>query len=594
VPSDRPWAPFFAYDPARRGQVEFADAVYWAAKEGRSVVINAPSGFGKTAACLAALLPFVKGGRRLIWAARTHREAERVIEELKLINAKRSAGVNAVAVMGRSEMCPLIPPSEYGPDEAAFYCREVRATCKYYKHFLSFSAPAEWCMTGVEVHKYALSREACPYFVQRALTRLSQVVALSYQLALQGLHTYFKEVELANAITVFDEVHNLPQLMREAGSEQLTAKSVEQALREAKGKPVLTGFLEGLLTILEGYGEERVEDVASFTAKLKSLSPLPLVELINVMRFEGEVVRKALMLQGKRPRSSLHRVASFLKLVAEGLKGYALVASKKGVKLIRLELPRPQCAFIGFSGTADPALAEELYAEYANLDSIAARPSARVFVLTDVSTTFEERSGDMYKRYVEWLKLMPERTGIFTASFDVLKGLLEAGVEKELTPTFVEREGMTSRENEALIKKFKEQGGYYLGVCGGRASEGVDYPQGLMKAVYIVGVPFEEPSPSLNALINYYRWERYFGDERKAKVTAYLMPALRKAAQAAGRPFRSPEDKGVVVLGDKRFTALRRYLPAWLRSFKTVSYEERGTLTKAVEETLNVKRLTSP
>jgi len=591
VPSDRPWAPFFAYDPARRGQVEFADAVYEAVKGGRSVVINAPSGFGKTAACLAALLPFVKEGRRLIWAARTHREAERVIEELKLINAKKSVSVNAVAVMGRSEMCPLIPPSEFSSDEAAFYCREVRAACKYYKHFLSFSAPAEWCMTGGEVYKYALSREACPYFVQRTLTRLSQLVALSYQLALQGLHTYFKEVELNSAIMVFDEVHNLPQLMREAGSAQLTTKSVEQALREAEGKPVLTGFLEGLLGLLEGYGEERVEDAAGFTAKLKSLSPLPLVELINVMRFEGEVVRKALMLQGKRPRSSLSHVASFLKLVVEGLRGYALVVAGRSVKLLRLELPRPQSAFIGFSGTADAVLSEELHAEYVNLDSIAARPSARVFVLTDVSTTFEERSGDMYKRYVEWLKLMPERTGVFCASFDVLKGLLEAGVEKELTPMFIEREGMSSRENEMLIRRFKEQGGFYVGVCGGRASEGVDYPQGLMRAVYIVGVPFEEPSPSLNALINYYKWEHYFGDEHKAKLTAYVMPALRKAAQAAGRPFRSPEDKGIVVLGDKRFTALKRYLPAWLRSFKTVNYEERYALTKAIEETLNVKSL---
>ncbi len=47
----------------------------------------------------------------------------------------------------------------------------------------------------------------------------------------------------------------------------------------------------------------------------------------------------------------------------------------------------------------------------------------------------------------------------------------------------------------------------------------------------------------------------------------YVLPALKKASQAAGRPIRTLEDHGAIVFLDYRFATqyCQRYLPLWIR-----------------------------
>lgn len=51
----------------------------------RNLCFDAPTGFGKTAIILTVLLPLQ---HPIIWAVRTGNEADRPIEELKVINTK--------------------------------------------------------------------------------------------------------------------------------------------------------------------------------------------------------------------------------------------------------------------------------------------------------------------------------------------------------------------------------------------------------------------------------------------------------------------------------------------------------------------------
>ena len=72
---------YFPYK-LREGQSDIISFVEAEVKR-RDVVVSAPTGFGKTAAILAALLPAaVKEGRRILWAVRTGTETDRPIEEL--------------------------------------------------------------------------------------------------------------------------------------------------------------------------------------------------------------------------------------------------------------------------------------------------------------------------------------------------------------------------------------------------------------------------------------------------------------------------------------------------------------------------------
>ena len=71
---------------------------------------------------------------------------------------------------------------------------------------------------------------------------------------------------------------------------------------------------------------------------------------------------------------------------------------------------------------------------------------------------------------------------------------------------------MTSKGNEKMVQDFKARGDHggavFLGVQGGRTSEGVDFPGNQMNSVLVVGVPYAEPTPRVKAQIDYY--ERRF------------------------------------------------------------------------------------
>ncbi|MHA2186807.1 MAG: helicase C-terminal domain-containing protein, partial [Candidatus Thorarchaeota archaeon] len=120
--------------------------------------------------------------------------------------------------------------------------------------------------------------------------------------------------------------------------------------------------------------------------------------------------------------------------------------------------------------------------------------------------------------------------------------------------------------NDKLIEDFKNRGeiggAVLLGVQGGRNSEGGDFPGSTMESVIVVGVPYARPTPRMEALIAYFN-QRFNG---RGRDYAYVLPAMTRAVQAAGRPVRRLDDKGAIIFLDQRFATpyLRRFMPSWL------------------------------
>lgn len=189
------------------------------------------------------------------------------------------------------------------------------------------------------------------------------------------------------------------------------------------------------------------------------------------------------------------------------------------------------------------------------------------------------------RRIGEVVKSTPANTGIFAASFDVLNALVDAGLEQTLTkPLFQEHRGMSSRANEKIVAQFKacaeNDGAVYLGVQGGRSSEGVDFPGNQMNSVIIIGVPYAEPTPRVKAQIEYYE-KRFPGFGREY---GYVLPAMKKASQAAGRPIRTLEDRAAIVFLDYRFATsyCRSFLPLWVRADMKVLPDSGESLAKEI------------
>lgn len=120
-----------------------------------------------------------------------------------------------------------------------------------------------------------------------------------------------------------------------------------------------------------------------------------------------------------------------------------------------------------------------------------------------------------------------------------------------------------------------------LGVQGGRNSEGGDFPGSSMESVIVVGVPYARPTPRIEALIGYFD-KRFNG---RGRDYAYVLPAMTRAIQAAGRPVRGLDDKGAIILLDQRFATpyLRRFMPTWLDEVTNVLPNSPEIVGQAVE-----------
>jgi DNA excision repair protein ERCC-2 len=179
----------------------------------------------------------------------------------------------------------------------------------------------------------------------------------------------------------------------------------------------------------------------------------------------------------------------------------------------------------------------------------------------------------------------PANAGIFAPSFDVLNALVSEGLGEVLQkPLFREKRGMSSKANEKIVAKFKtyseHDGAVFLGVQGGRTSEGVDFPGDQMNSVVIVGVPYAEPTPRVKAQIEYY--ETRF--PQRGREYGYILPAMKKASQAAGRPIRTLEDRGAIVFLDYRFATryCKGFLPSWVSNGLKVLPERNEVLATEI------------
>jgi DNA excision repair protein ERCC-2 len=91
----------------------------------------------------------------------------------------------------------------------------------------------------------------------------------------------------------------------------------------------------------------------------------------------------------------------------------------------------------------------------------------------------------------------------------------------------------------------------------GTLAEGVSFDGDDARTVVVVGVPYPQLSERMDAVQDAYN--RAYSDSRRLRDAGWAyaveIPTIRKTRQALGRVIRSPEDFGVRVLADRRYTS---------------------------------------
>ncbi len=161
---------------------------------------------------------------------------------------------------------------------------------------------------------------------------------------------------------------------------------------------------------------------------------------------------------------------------------------------------------------------------------------------------------------------------VYFPSYAYLRLVLEPLSSLPLPPLLVQENDMGEDARARFLAAFTQGEGPTLGLCvlGGLFAEGIDLPGEQLIGVLIVGVGLPTPSLRLRTLQRYY--QEQFGD---GFLYAWMIPAMQKVLQAAGRVIRTETDKGIVVLVDERYYEpgyIRLLPPEWRLSNENIAH----------------------
>ncbi len=498
------------------------------------------------------------------------------------------------------------PTRTTGPSSGVAPCRFYQGLTPERLVSLASRLEAE-VLTAEELADAAAGEGACPYLVARdVLPRAFLIVCPYIYLLHPGLrHTFLRSIEarVEDLVVIVDEAHNVPDFARELASAELSLVTLERAAAEARehGDPEvgegvrLTALIDVLERIVldtartqlpaEAAAERADRDalLGSEAFKTEILTALQwstvrLARAIDAIEAFAEGVRKRRLQAGRVPRSYAASVGRFLDLASAAGESdaYAHLIERNDAgeprmavraldpSLVTDILTRTH-ASLHVSGTLRPLL------EYRDSIGLPPDTTVRSFpspfaaanrrVLCDPSVT--TRFAEVHKDPGMWGRIRARvaavRNGtdrnvvMFAASRDVMMRVVDG-----LGPdAIVDRPGIRQAELMDGIARFRSShGGSLASVMGGRIAEGLDFPGSELEVVILVGLPYPPPSAHLTALERFY--ERRFGRGWEYAVEA---PMMRRVLQALGRLIRSPADRGVAVILDRRATVLARDIP---------------------------------
>ncbi|MCS7131818.1 MAG: hypothetical protein NZ934_03710, partial [Hadesarchaea archaeon] len=313
-----------------------------AVTSGRHAALEGSTGMGKTIAVLCGILASPEASaRKIVYCCRTHKQMDRVVEELHALRSKLP--ISGMSMRGRREMCinPLVRRFTEGAADAADVCSMYKklGKCEFYENMLErerraaelrdeISKRPTFAADLIEICK---QEGFCPYEVAREALAEVKVVAASYIYLLDPtIRLLFLKgmgADLSDLIVVLDEAHNLPDIAVELASDSLSATSIASAAREAKEFKNELAFRAArcLGELLEELASERIgEEEGEELLRGKELSDaiaealrregidLGLEALVSSLQRIGEEHMLQRIRRGEVPRSYIRKLGGFL------------------------------------------------------------------------------------------------------------------------------------------------------------------------------------------------------------------------------------------------------------------------------------------
>ncbi|MBD3896694.1 ATP-dependent DNA helicase [Halomonas sp. ML-15] len=584
----------FPHPAFRQGQRELAEVVYKAAGTGRQLLLQAPTGIGKTLGTLFPMLAAMprQGLDRVFFLTMKTPGRRLALEALRTLGVGEDSETTAeplplrvLELVARDTACEHPDKACHGdacPLARGFYDRLPAAR--------QAAVARGGVLDRAALRELALAHSICPYYLGQELVRWCD-------LTVGDVNHYFDTSALLFAATqaqewrvavLVDEAHNLVERARgmySAGLDQQRCNAVQRRAPPALARPlgrVVRQWRELLaLNTAENAAEtphlletlpvgliQALQQAVSAVGDYLAEHPSGEVDELQAFMFEALALCRLAESFGDHSICSLTRHG----------RGRATLALRN---LIPADFLAPRLAAsqttVLFSATLSPAdyyrdllgLAED--AVWWEVGSPFSGAQLEVRLARHLSTRWRDRESSLDALVAVIADQYHRTPGNYLAFFSSF-AYLEAAVshlsrDYPEIPSRCQRRGMDETARQAFVDDFVAGGrGIGFAVLGGAFAEGIDLPGERLVGAFIatLGMP---PISAENEILK-ARLEERFG---RGFDYAYRYPGLTKVVQAAGRVIRGPEDRGVVVLLDDRFGEARNQalLPAWWRRPET-------------------------
>lgn len=581
----------FPFQKPRSGQVELIETIDEGMKEKRPMLIQAPTGLGKTIGVLyPTLRESMNRGQRVIYVTpknSQHSVAEDAIERLQ----DKGANIKSMTITAKSKMCfknePICNPDfcEYAKDHYT----------KVAENNLVAQLAKKRSLKAKSIRKMAEEYQVCPFELQIDAAQEADAIICDYNyvFAPRSALSRFSGVSIdqqGQPNLVIDEAHNLPSRAMDYYSPSLSTYALEQMRDELKLLPQkfrreASDLLDECIAVVRKCGP-------SDCRKPMKIRP-PVEEFLeqdgHLRSFLSTYLKSDVEIQ---PRDPVLRLSFYwseftdtLEFIVSGRHEFfttydpnpatVTITCCDASEMLKAAYDNYD-QVVAFSATLKPF---EFYSQLAGLQSkelktaefVSPFPKGhrKLLIIPQISSKYSEREKN-YPRIAEAIeRISALRQGNYVAffpSFDFMERVLAKFRAPDGCEVLRQERKMRHDDIQAVLERLQDRTMPHLlfAVQGGVFSEGVDFPGDMLIGAFVVGPPLPSFDLEREQMREYYQSNYSAGFDY-----AYAYPAMAKAVQAAGRVIRSETDKGLIVLMDNRFI-----LPSFAKSMPQDWYED--------------------
>ena len=579
----------FPHPDFRTGQRPLAEAVYKAARSGRCLLAQAPTGIGKT---VGTLFPLLKA------------TPEQQIDKVFFLCAKTSGRPLALAALqrlGRAPGWPLRVLELVARDKACEHPEQAchGESCPLARGFYDRLPAARSAaldntatLDQATLRSVALQHQVCPYYLGQELARWADVVVGDY-------HHYFDAGGLLHGLMqanhwrvalLVDEAHNLLERARSMYSVTLRPEHLSRA-RQSPTAQQSVPVRQALARVGRAWvAHDKAHDNAQgphyqvhdhFPPKLLAALQQALSTLAEhqtehpsdndpaLLDFQFEALQLGRLLEQFGPHSMVDTSPG---PAASPVPGQSVLCLRNLVPahFLRARFASARTATL-FSATLQPM---HYHADLLGLPDNTAcievespfqAAQLQVHTALNLSTRFQHRVASLDPLVDRMAAQYQARPGNYLAFFSSHDYLHQAAARlaqrHPQLPCWSQSRGMSEAEQQGFLARFQDEGqGIGFAVLGGAFAEGIDLPGRRLIGAFVATLGLPQLNPVNEEIRRRLQAQFHAGYDY-----TYLYPGLQKVVQAAGRVIRGPDDQGVIHLLDDRFARpeVRRLLPGW-------------------------------